>query len=130
MPHALAGPVIVGTGGAVTTTGTGADVAEQPAAFVTVTLKFPVAETVIACVVAPFDHAYAAMPAGAVSVTLPGLQKLVGPDEVTVAVGGAVTFTVCEAEAGHVAALTVTVKVVVATTGTVIVCVVAPVDQA
>ena len=114
----------------MTVTGTGVDVAVQPAAFVTVTLYEPVVETVIACVVAPVDHAYDVMPAGAVRVTLPGLQNVVGPDGVIVAFAGEKTDTVCDAVAGQPAALeTVTLKVVVVTAGTVIVCVVAPFDQ-
>ena len=57
LPHEFAGPLIVGTGGGVAVTTTGVDVALQPDAFVVVTLNVPEAETVIACVVAPFDHA-------------------------------------------------------------------------
>jgi len=58
----------------------------------------PDAVTLIDCVVAPFDHEYAAIPAGAESVTLPGAQKLVGPDGVITAAGGGFTVTVVGAD--------------------------------
>jgi len=54
----------------------------------------PDALTVIACVVAPFDQRYV-KPAGALSVTLPPAQNVVGPFGVIVGVDGfAFTVTV------------------------------------
>ncbi len=47
---------------------------------------------------APFDHAYDAAPAGAVSVTLPPAQNVVGPLAVIVAFGVLVTVTMVGAE--------------------------------
>ena len=68
------------------------------------------------------------MPADAVSVTLPPLQKVVGP--LAVIVGAAPTFTVWEALAEQpFRSLTVTLYVVVDAGDTVIDCVVAPVDH-
>ena len=57
----VVGPLalIAGAAGfAFTVTVVGFDVALQPFAFVTVTVKVPDAETAIDCVVAPFDHEY------------------------------------------------------------------------
>ena len=65
---------------------------------VTLTLNEPDALTVIDCVVAPFDHEYEVIPAGADRMTLPPLQKLVGPDGVITADGGGFTVTVVGAE--------------------------------
>ena len=70
--------VIVAVGVGFTATLTAGAVPEQPVPSVTTTLYEPLADTVIDWVVAPFDHAYDA-PAVAVSVTLPPVQKLVGP---------------------------------------------------
>ena len=89
-----AGPLIETTGAGVTVTVVGDDVALQPAAFVTVTLKLPAVETVIDCVVAPFDHVYVAMPDGADKVTLSPAQNVVGPLAVIVTAGGDATLTV------------------------------------
>jgi hypothetical protein len=52
----------------------------------------PVAVTEIDCVVAPFDQRYedAALD---ISVTLPGVQNVVGPDGVTVGIVAVVTVT-------------------------------------
>ena len=89
----------VGDGLAVTETG--ADDAEHPLAFVTVTAYEPDAVTVIDCVVAPFDQRYEAE-AGAVSVTLAPAQNVVGPDAVMTGVAGAgLTVTLCDAEAAQ-----------------------------
>jgi|ERR1051325_10346088 hypothetical protein len=67
------------------------DVALQPLASVTVTLKEPEVTTLIDCPdernVAPFDHAYA-KPLGALSVTEPPAQNVVGPDAVIAGVAG------------------------------------------
>ncbi|MEO6486922.1 MAG: hypothetical protein ABIO78_03150 [Thermoanaerobaculia bacterium] len=94
------GPVAVTTGVAGagrTVTDCGLDVAVQLPESVTVTLKMPLAFTMIDCVIAPFDHEYDE-PGLAVSVTLPPAQKVVGPDAVMLAVGVVVTVTVVGAE--------------------------------
>ena len=62
------------------------EVLEQPCALVTVTLKPPAVETVIAWVVAALDQRYE-LPAEAVSVTLPPLGNPKGPSAVIVAMG-------------------------------------------
>jgi hypothetical protein len=66
-------------------------------------------ETVIAAVVAPVDQRYD-VPPEAVSVTLPPVQKVVGPEGVMVAVGSGLTVTVCDAgaEAQPLASVVVT----------------------
>ncbi len=92
--------VIVAAGLALTVTAIGEDVALQPFAFVTVTLKLPPALTAIDCVVAPFDQKYDE-PLLAVSVTLPPAQNVVGPPAVIVAVG----FVLTVMTAGEDAAL-------------------------
>jgi hypothetical protein len=71
----------------------GAEVALHPFPFVVVTAKLPEAETTIERVVAPVDHAYVS-PAGAVSVTLPPSQNVVGPEAVIVVSGSGRTTTV------------------------------------
>jgi len=94
-PQNVVGPDAVtagGDGGVLTVTTVGDDVAVQPDASVTVTVNVPDALTVIDCVVAPLDHKYDAPPV-AVSVTLPGVQNVVGPDGVIVAVAGAIGTT-------------------------------------
>ena len=102
--------VIVAAGNGFTVTAVAADVAEQPAALVTVTVYDPDALTVIDCVVAPLLHDHDA-PADAVSVTEPPLQNVSGPPAVMVAAGNGLTVTTVAADvAEHVAALvTVTV---------------------
>src|SRR5213593_1375340 len=69
------------------------------------------------------------MPAGAVRVTLPPAQKVVGPLAAMVAAGGGLTVTVTGADVDEQPPdwLTVTVSVLVALT--VIDCVVAPFDH-
>lgn len=85
--------VMVGVAGSgLTVTAVGAEVAEQPEASVTVTVKLPELLTVIDCVVAPLDQRNDA-PALAVSVTLPPAQKVVGPDGVIVATAAAMGTT-------------------------------------
>jgi hypothetical protein len=85
--------VIAGVEGfASTVTVVASDVAEQPLAFVTVTPYEPDSLTAIDCVVAPFDHSHDAAP-GAVSVTLPPAQNVVGPDGAIDATGSAFTVT-------------------------------------
>lgn len=78
-----------GDGGVFAVTTVGDEVAAQPDASVTVTVNVPEALTAIDCVVAPFDHEYDE-PALAVSVTLPGVQKAVGPDAVMVALAATI----------------------------------------
>jgi archaellum component FlaF (FlaF/FlaG flagellin family) len=84
--------VMVAVGFALTVTIVGADVALHPFAFVTVTLKLPLALATIDCVVAPVDQEYD-VPLDEVSVTLPPAQNVVGPPAVIVAVGFAFTET-------------------------------------
>ncbi len=69
------------------------------------------------------------MPAGAVRVTLPPLQKVVGPDEVIVAVGGGVTLTLFGAELAVQPLPSVTVTLNEPLALTVIDCDEAPFDQ-
>jgi hypothetical protein len=81
--------VMAGVAGfAFTVTTIAADVAEQPLPFVTVTPYAPEAVAAMDCVVAPFDHRYV-KPAGAVSVTEPPAQNVVGPEGVIAGVAGA-----------------------------------------
>ncbi len=84
--------VMLAVGFAFAVTTVGDDAALHPLAFVTVTLKLPLALTVMACVVAPVDQRYDA-PLDAVNVTLPPAQKVVGPPGVMVAVGFAFAMT-------------------------------------
>lgn len=72
-------------------------VAEQPFTPVAVTLKLPLAVTLIEVVVAPLLQRYV-LPPDAVSVTLPPLQKVSGPDALIAGVGVGLTVTVVEAE--------------------------------
>ena len=85
--------LITGTAGlGLTVTIVAGEVAEQPFAFVTVTLYEPEAVTLIDCAAEPVDQRYV-NPAGAVSVTEPPAQNVVGPDALIAGVAGAV-FTV------------------------------------
>ena len=59
-----------------------------PTRLVIDTPKLPDAETVIDCVNAPVDQVYE-YPAGAVRVTLPPWQNVVGPEAVICGTGGA-----------------------------------------
>ena len=91
----VVGPLAVTTGvsgSAFTTTSVVPLVALQPFAFVTVTPYGPDALTTIDCVVAPFDHRYVAL-AGAVNVTDPPSQNVVGPLAVTTGVSGSAFTT-------------------------------------
>ena len=88
--------VMPACGSGFTVTVVALDVALQPLLSVTVTLKEPEAETSIDCAVAPFDQRYELMPAGALSVTLPPWQNVVGPEGV-IAADGAFTVT-CRGE--------------------------------
>jgi hypothetical protein len=83
---------MVTTGLGLTLTVVVADVAEHPAASVTVTEKLPGLLTVIACVVAPLLHDQE-LPADAVSTTFPPWQKLSGPPALIVATGKGFTVT-------------------------------------
>ena len=92
-----AAPLMVGVAGrALTVTAAAAEVAWQPLAFVTVTLKEPAAETVIDCVVAPVDQRLPVADED-VSVVLPPVQKAVAPPMVGVA-GSALAVTANGAE--------------------------------
>ena len=84
--------MIVATGNAFTVTTVAADVAEHPAALVTVTVYEPEVLTVIDCVVAPVLHNHD-VPADAVKVTDPPVQNVVGPPAVIVATGNAFIVT-------------------------------------
>src|SRR6266550_912004 len=84
--------VIVGVGSGLTVTVVAAEVAVQPFASVTVTVNEPDVLTLIDCAVAPLDHKYV-VPAGAVSVTEPPTQNVVGPPAVIVGVGSGLTVT-------------------------------------
>ena len=55
-------------------------------------------KTVIDCVVSPLLQLYDDIPAGAVRVTLPPAQNVVGPEVVMVALGGVWTGSVMEPE--------------------------------
>ena len=100
----------------------------QPLA-VRVTVYVPDVVTVMLCVVAPVDHVLPVADED-VSTTLPPAQKVSGPPAVMVGAAGAgLTVTVVPAEAGDVQPLTVLVTVYVPDVVTVMLCVVAPVDQ-
>ena len=91
----VVGPLAVTTGvvgSTFTVTAVATLVALQPFAFVTVTLYEPDVFATVDCDVAPFDQRYEAL-AGAVSVTEPPSQNVVGPPAVTTGVGGS-AFTV------------------------------------
>ena len=93
----------------LTVTGIAAEVAEQPAAVVTVTVKLPALLTVIDCVVAPLLHNQE-FPAEAVRETLFPWQKFVAPFAVINAAGNGLTVTITAAEVlVHVPFVTVTV---------------------
>ena len=81
----------------VTVTEVAAEVAEQPAAFVTVTLYWPLADTVMLGVVAPVLQRKEAPPE-AVRVTEPPWQKVVLPLAEMLAVGAALIVTWAVAE--------------------------------
>lgn len=80
--------LIVGVGGiGFTVTVVPADGADEQPATVTVTVYVPAVETLIDCVVAPVDHKLSVAD-DEVKVTLPPVQKVVGPPGVIVGVGG------------------------------------------
>jgi hypothetical protein len=105
-----AGPVMVGVaGGAFAVTANAVEVAEQPLAFVTVTVNEPAADTVIDCVVAPVDQTFPVAEDDVSVIVLP-VQKLEGPVMVGVAWAGfAVTTFAAEIAEQPAALLTVTV---------------------
>ena len=93
--------VIVGVAAAgLATTFTGAEVTEQPVAFVTLTVTDCVVLTTMDCVVSAVDQSHDE-PALAVNVTLPPLQKVVGPEGVMVAVGVETLTAVLPLTVGH-----------------------------
>ena len=104
--------VIVGVAGnALTVTKVAAEVAELQVPLLTKTLYDPASETVIDCVVAPFDQRFPVAD-DEVKVTLPPWQKIVAPDAEIVGVAGtAFTVTVVAADGAeeHAPLLTVTV---------------------
>ena len=123
-----AGPLMVGVAGSgLETTEKAADVAEQPAALVTVTVYEPAAETVIDCVTAPVDQR---LPVNdeEVNVMLLPAQKEAGPLIVGV-VAAALAVTANAAEVAEQPLASVTFTVNEPAVETVIDCVVAPVDQ-
>ena len=94
-----AGAVRVAAGCGLAATVVAADVALQPLALVTVTLYEPLLFTTMVWVVAPFDQLYETKPGPPSSVTLPPVQKVVGPLAVSTGVaGGLLTVTVVAAE--------------------------------
>lgn len=101
---------IVAAGTGFTVTVVPGEVAEQPLAFVTITLKVPLDVTSIDCELAPFDQSQE-VPALAVSVTDPPSQNVVSPDAAIVAAGSGFTVTVVagEVELQPFAFVTVTV---------------------
>jgi hypothetical protein len=114
------------TGFEVTTNG--AEVAEQPLAFVTVTVYVPAAETVIDCVVAPVDQRLPVAEEEVSVTVLPAQTNELPPLIVGVATAG-LAVTANGAELAEQPEAFVTVTVYVPAVETVIDCVVAPVDQ-
>jgi hypothetical protein len=92
-PHrSAAGPVIVGMRVAeATATTAGAEVAEQPLAFVTVSVYVPATDTVIDCVVAPVDQRLPVAEDEVKVIAVPSQESKAGPLMVGVATAG---FTV------------------------------------
>jgi hypothetical protein len=113
---------------AFTVTATGALVALQPFALVTVTLYEPLAVTLTDCVVAPLDQRYV-RPAGALRVTLPPWQKVVGPEAPIVAAGRGFTVTAVAALVAVQPLAFATVTLYEPLALMLMDCVVAPVDQ-
>jgi hypothetical protein len=87
VPPAQTGPSFVAAAARLVTTCV-ADVAEQPAGFVTVTVNEPVVETVIDCVVAPVDQRLPVAEDEVSVIGFPG-QIVVGPLMVGVVAAGA-----------------------------------------
>jgi hypothetical protein len=123
-----AGPLMVGVvAAALAVTALAADVAEQPAPLVTVTVNDPAVETVIDCVTAPVDQRFP-VAADEVSVMEAPGQNDAGPLMVGVA-GAAFAVTANAAEVALHPEAAVTVTINEPAVETVIDCVVAPVDQ-
>lgn len=100
--------VIVGVAGkALTVTVVPADAAEVQLPLSTETVYVPAADTVIDCVVAPFDQRFP-VAAEEVNTTLPPVQKVVAPPAVIVGVVGAAVMISC------IGVLVLLVQVVVA----------------
>src|SRR5688572_30112667 len=88
-------------GNAFTATVVAAEAAEEQVPLLTKTEYVPAAETVIDCVVAPFDHTFPVAD-DEVSVTLSPWQNVVAAEAVIVGVvGNAFTVTVVAAEAAE-----------------------------
>jgi hypothetical protein len=120
--------VIVSAATGFELTTNGAEVAEQPLAFVTVTVYEPATATVIDCVVAPVDQRFP-LTEDDVSVTvLPVQTRELPPLIVGVATAG-LAVTRYGAEVAKQPAVFVAVTVYEPAAETVIDCVVAPVDQ-
>ena len=121
---------IVGVAGnAFTVTTVGAEAAEAQVPLLTETLYDPPVETVIDCVVAPFDQMFP-VAEDEVRVTLPPWQKVVAPEAVIVGVAGsALTETTVAAEAADAQVPLFTETLYEPPVETVIDCVVAPFDQ-
>jgi hypothetical protein len=102
--------VIVAVGSGLTVTAVAVEVALQPLAPVTCTVKLPFALTIIDWVVALLLHSHEE-PAEAVKVTLPPWQKVVGPPGVMVAVGRGLTVTTVGVEVPEQPPETVTLTV-------------------
>ena len=122
------GPLIVGVGGSgLEVTANAADVAEQPAALVTVTVYEPAAETVIDCVVAPVDQRFPVREDEVNVIVLP-VQNALGPLMVGTA-GRGLTVTAKAAEVAEQPLALVAVTEKEPAAETTIDCVVSPVDQ-
>jgi hypothetical protein len=84
--HNEVGPLMVGvTAPAAAATTKGADVAEHPAAFVTVTVYEPAVDTAIDCVVAPVDQRFPVADDEVSVIEPPTQESAVGPVIVGVA---------------------------------------------
>ncbi len=117
------------TGSEFTVTIVPVEEADVQLPLVTETVYVPEAETVIDCVVAPFDQLLP-LAEEEVNTTSSPAQKVVGPSAEMVGVAGVgFTVMVVPAEAGDVQPPLVVVTVYVPEDETVIDCVVAPVDQ-
>ena len=121
---------IVGVvGSAFTVTDVVAEVSEAHVPLFTETEYVPEAETVIDCVVAPFDQTFP-VAEDEVNVTFPPWQNVIAPEAEIVGVkGSAFTVTVVEAEIAEAHVPLFTETEYVPETETVIDCVVAPFDQ-
>ena len=106
-----------------------AEVADVHVPLFTETEYVPEAETVIDCVVAPFDQTFPVAD-DEVNVTFPPWQNVVAPEaEIVGVAGSAFTITVVEAETADAQVPLFTETEYVPGAETVIDCVVAPVDQ-